>query len=107
MREEALFVLRRFARDLPWLTAIVVVLAVGFMVVPTLIDRRPFEESLRFGAGLGIGMVAIVPLIWIRFRVIRELGGRRTALAFLMGAVWAAVVILLALPFLDSLEAAG
>lgn len=105
MRVAVVFILRRFARDLPWLVAVAVVITAGFVAVPLVLGDASTSEALETGIALSIGMVAILPTVWLRFRVVRELGGRRTMLALAVAAVWGGMVILLALPMLNALDA--
>ncbi len=102
MREHAAVILRRLVDDLPWLVAIAALLAAGFVVV-MLAGGEPFGRALGAGAGISIGLVAVMPIIWIRRRS-RELGGRRTAIAFGMAVVWGGSVVLVTLPFLNWLD---
>lgn len=105
MRDTVVFILRRFIRDLPWLVPVAAVITAGFIVVPLVLGDASSEEALETGIALSIGMVAILPTIWLRFRILRELGGRRSALAYAMAAAWGGSVILLALPILNALDA--
>lgn len=105
MRNDVGFVLRHFARDLPWLVAIATVIGAGFTVVPLLLADASVDEALETGAALSIGLAAILPTLWVRYRTIRELGGRRTGIALAMAVAWGALVFLVAWPFLASLDA--
>lgn len=98
------FILRHFVHDLPWLAAIVILVGAGFALWPLLFGDGSVEQALDTGAAFAIGFAAILPVLWLRYRTVRNLGGRRTGIAVAMAIAWAAMILVLAWPFLESLD---